>query len=179
MERLCFALIFGIALQLSLAAADEANEVPDSFLMFSKFPFAVAITDSDNDTIFECVTAKRAWFNMDTKRGEYIWLLKGHDGKPQKTIAFYVAEGKSPDTFLYMEGSEDAQPEIGTFYYTDYENCGVIDMPYHGRQCALWASETGKDSLPQRCLEEFSKHCGVGTPKYSKDICSDEEIMYW
>ncbi|XP_077486712.1 uncharacterized protein LOC144098014 [Amblyomma americanum] len=187
MQRICFALILGVALQLSLAVADEASEVPDSFEIFEKFPFAVAISDINNDSIYECLTAKRAWFDKDAKKGEYIWLLRGHHNNPKKTIAFYVADGRSPDTFLYTEGSgenfqicqQDAIPEVGTFHYTDYETCAVLDTPYHGKTCILWASAARKDSLPQKCLDEFSKHCGVGPPLYSKDICKAEEVAPW
>uniref|UniRef100_A0A023G938 Putative lipocalin-5 1 n=1 Tax=Amblyomma triste TaxID=251400 RepID=A0A023G938_AMBTT len=179
MQAICFALIFGAALLCTLAAADEASDVPDSFEIFDKFPFAIAISDSNNDTIYECLTAKRAWFDRDAKKGEYIWLLRGHHGKPKKTLSFYVADGSSPDTFIYMEGSEDAKPEVGTFYYTDMETCAVLDMPFSGRQCILWAAEDKQDSLPQKCLDEFSEHCGVGIPLYSKDLCKEDEISHW
>ncbi|KAK8766523.1 hypothetical protein V5799_006695 [Amblyomma americanum] len=147
--------------------------------IFGKFPFVVAISDINNDTIYECLTAKRAWFDKDAKKGEYIWLLRGHHNNPKKTIAFYVADGSSPDTFLYTEGSDDAKPEVGTFHYTDYETCAVMETPYQGKKCILWASEARKDSLPQKCLDEFSKHCGVGPPLYSKDICKGEEVANW
>ncbi|KAL1445226.1 hypothetical protein MTO96_029288 [Rhipicephalus appendiculatus] len=148
-------------------------------MIFEAFPFVVGISDSDNDTIFECLTAKRAWLDMDTKTAEYIWLLRGHKNNPKKTIPFYLAEGPSPDTYLFMEGSDDAPATVGKFYYSDYKSCAVMDSPYMGRQCVLWAKETTKDELPQECLEVFEKKCGVGIPLYSKDLCAESEVTNW
>ncbi|XP_037521131.1 uncharacterized protein LOC119397884 [Rhipicephalus sanguineus] len=179
MARASFSATVIALLPLSLAASQESSDVPDSFKIFQQFPFAVAISDSDNDSIFECLTAKRAWIDMDTKTGEYIWLLKGHNDNPKKTIPFYVAEGQSPDTFLFMEGSDDAPAKVGKFYYADYKSCGVLDVPYNGRQCILWAEETMKDELPQECLDQFKKHCGVGIPLYQKDLCAESEVTNW
>ncbi|KAL1445227.1 hypothetical protein MTO96_029289 [Rhipicephalus appendiculatus] len=116
---------------------------------------------------------------MDTKTGEYVWLLRGHKKNAKRTIPFYVAEGDSPDTFRFMEGSEDAPAKVGKFYYTDYKSCAVMDMPYKGRQCILWAEETKKDELPQECLDQFNKNCGGGTPLYHKNLCAHNEVTNW
>ncbi|XP_049527891.1 uncharacterized protein LOC125947365 [Dermacentor silvarum] len=179
MYRACF-LVVVVAFQVfSLVASQENNDVLDSFKVFENFPFGVAITDNDNDTIFECVTAKRAWLDMDSKKVEYVWLLKGPKGTPRKTIAFYAAEGNSPDTFLFMEGSDDAPPVVGKLYYSDYKTCAVIDMSHQSPRCILWATETSKDSLPQECLDQFEKNCGVGIPVYTKDLCADSEVANW
>ncbi|KAL1473850.1 hypothetical protein MTO96_038422 [Rhipicephalus appendiculatus] len=179
MHRVCVLAIVVGFLELSLAASQGTSDVPDCFKVFENFPFAVGISDVNNDTIYECLTTKRAWLDMDTKTGEYVWLLKGHKHHPRKTIPFYVAEGDSPDTFRFMEGSADAPAKVGQCYYSDYKTCTVVEMPYHGRLCTLWAAETERDKLPQECLEQFRDHCGVGIPLYNKDLCADSEVMNW
>ncbi|KAL1473489.1 hypothetical protein MTO96_022064 [Rhipicephalus appendiculatus] len=174
-----FVVVLVAYLQLSLAVSNESNDIIDSFEVFEKFPFAIAISDVNNDTTYECLTAKRAWFDKDAKKGEYIWQLRGHKGKPKKTVSFYVAEGNSPDTFTYMDGSDDATPELGKFYYSDYKSCGVLEMSYNGPQCILWVAEECKDSPPQECVDQFQKHCGEGVSLYNKDICLDSEVTNW
>ncbi|XP_075550484.1 uncharacterized protein LOC142584211 [Dermacentor variabilis] len=179
MQRFCFLVVHVIALQLLLAAAQETSDVPDSFKIFENFPFAVAVSDQDNDTIYECLTAKRMWLAPEEKKGEYIWFFGGHGGIPKRTVAFYVFNGSSPDTIRFTVGSDDAPSDQATFYYTDYENCAILDIPYNGRQCILWTKETAKDAVPPKCVDEFMKYCGVGAPLYKDDLCSGDEVAEW
>ncbi|XP_075550488.1 uncharacterized protein LOC142584213 [Dermacentor variabilis] len=179
MKHVCLLVVLAISLQLSLPAAQETSDVPDSFKIFENFPFAVAVSDQNNDRIYECLTAKRAWLNPEEKKGEYIWFFGGHGGTPKRTVAFYVFEGSSPDTFRFSVGQDDASSEEAKFYYTDYDNCAVLDIPYNGRQCILWTKETVKDSVPQKCMDEFMKNCGVGAPLYKDDLCSGDEVAEW
>ncbi|KAL1469371.1 hypothetical protein MTO96_041074, partial [Rhipicephalus appendiculatus] len=37
--------------------------------------------DSDNDTIFDCLTAKRKDFDADAKTTTYVWSLNHGQGK--------------------------------------------------------------------------------------------------
>ncbi|KAL1474150.1 hypothetical protein MTO96_021379 [Rhipicephalus appendiculatus] len=109
------------SLHLTLGTAQETNDVPDSFKIFETFPFAVAISDADNDTVYECLTAKRMWLEPEEKKGEYIWFLKGNLDNRKRTVSFYVFEGPSPDTFLFTVGSDEALSSEAKFHYTDYE----------------------------------------------------------
>ncbi|KAL1473488.1 hypothetical protein MTO96_022063 [Rhipicephalus appendiculatus] len=69
MYRVCLvALVVGF-LEPSIAASQESSDVPDSFKVFENFPFAVGISDVNNDSIYECLTTRRAWLDMDTKNG--------------------------------------------------------------------------------------------------------------
>ncbi|XP_075550485.1 uncharacterized protein LOC142584212 [Dermacentor variabilis] len=179
MKRVCFLVVLVVPLQLSLAAAQETNDVPDSFKIFENFPFAVAVSDQDNDTIYECLTAKRMWLTPEEKKGEYIWFFGAHGGKSKRTVSFYVFEGNSPDTFRFTVETDDGPSNEAKFYYTDYENCAILDIPYSGRHCILWTKETVKDAVPQKCLDEFMKNCGVGAPLYTDDLCSGDEVAEW
>ncbi|KAL1451275.1 hypothetical protein MTO96_043888 [Rhipicephalus appendiculatus] len=83
MHRVCFVVIVVGFLEPCLVASQESSDVPDSFKIFENFPFAVGISDVNNDSDYECLTTKRVWLDMDTKTGEYVWLLKGHQNKPR------------------------------------------------------------------------------------------------
>ncbi|XP_077539272.1 uncharacterized protein LOC144151960 [Haemaphysalis longicornis] len=169
----------GQALVASAGHNEQSPDVPDSFKIFEKFPHAIAISNSDNDTIFECLTVKRMFFDKKTMTTEYVWLFKGHHGQPKKTVAFYAEEGPTPDKFFFMESSEASPKKEGQFYYTDYKTCAVMYMDYHGGQCILWSEPNKRDSLPQECMDEFAKSCGVGVPTYSKDLCDDDELALY
>ncbi|KAL1485736.1 hypothetical protein MTO96_047237, partial [Rhipicephalus appendiculatus] len=122
-----------VSLHLFLGTAQQTNDVPDSFKIFETFPFAVAISDADNDTVYECLTTRRMWIEPEEKKGEYVSFLQGNHDNRKRTLSFYVFEGTSPDAFLFTVGSDEALSSEGKFYYTDYENCAVMDLPYNGR----------------------------------------------
>ncbi|KAK8770465.1 hypothetical protein V5799_013070 [Amblyomma americanum] len=63
-------------------------------------------------------------------------------------------------------------------YYTNYENCVVGDVDYHGHQCSLWVKREVKDAVPQDCIDHFVDTCGVIVPPHSRDLCSDGEGDY-
>ncbi|KAL1442696.1 hypothetical protein MTO96_030669 [Rhipicephalus appendiculatus] len=42
-----------------------ADDVPDAFKVFGLFPHIVAISDVDNDTVFECLSAKRTEYDPE------------------------------------------------------------------------------------------------------------------
>ncbi|XP_075553544.1 uncharacterized protein LOC142586177 [Dermacentor variabilis] len=179
MKRVSFLAVLVVTLQLSLAQAQATDDVPDSFKVFQNFPFAVAVSDQNNDTIYECLTAKRLWLMPEEKEGQYVWLFGGHGGTSKQKVNFYVFEGSSPDTFLFSLGPDVPPTDEAKFYYADYDNCVVLDIPYNGRQCILWTKETAKDAVPPKCVEEFMKYCGVGAPLYSDDLCSGDEVAEW
>ncbi|XP_037280845.2 uncharacterized protein LOC119174135 isoform X2 [Rhipicephalus microplus] len=143
----CCAIYIVLSFHEPGLAFQEQNNVPDAFRILNQFPTGIAMSDSNNDTMYECLKAKRIWLNAEAKKGEYIWVLKGEQGKPRKKISFYLSEGSSPDKFTYKAGSE----------------------------CILWLSEKSKDSVPQECLDKFHTICGVGNTLYRKDLCPDEE----
>ncbi|XP_077540068.1 uncharacterized protein LOC144152611 [Haemaphysalis longicornis] len=171
--------VVGQALVASAEHTEESHEAPDSFKIFEQFPQGIAILDSNNDTIFECLAVKRMFLDRKTKTAEYVWLFKGHHGEPKQTVAFYAEEGPTPDKFFFMESSEASPKKDGQFYYTDYKTCAVMYMDYHGGQCILWSVPHKRDSLPQECMDQFAKSCGVGVPTYSKDLCDDEELALY
>ncbi|KAH6929974.1 hypothetical protein HPB50_007726 [Hyalomma asiaticum] len=89
-----------------------------------------------------------------------------------KDIPFYLkAEHNSP-RFTYTL-DDDKTIKKGVYYYTDYENCLVKDLEYHGHQCVLWVKKELKNAVPQICLDYYADICGAGVFEYNEDFCKD------
>ncbi|XP_077486168.1 uncharacterized protein LOC144097296 [Amblyomma americanum] len=146
------------------------HEPADSFKIMKNFPFAVAMSDSDNDTIFECWAAKRTEIDEQTRTATYVL----HFPATGQKIPFHVQALKDPGAFtFYLD--DDLTPKEGRFHYTDYNSCVIEELEYHGHQCVLWARRESKDSLPQECIDKFVDTCGVVVPEHSRDLCDDSE----
>ncbi|KAL1444305.1 hypothetical protein MTO96_045590 [Rhipicephalus appendiculatus] len=58
-------------------------DVPDVFEVFSSFPYSVAISDSDNDTMFECVVANRTQIDPESRTATFVWHFRETDHSPE------------------------------------------------------------------------------------------------
>ncbi|KAL1468643.1 hypothetical protein MTO96_041346, partial [Rhipicephalus appendiculatus] len=104
--------------------------------VFENFKYSVAISDSDNDTMFECVAANRTEIDPEAQTATFVWLFQGNENSPKRDIPFYVKTGEEPGTLLFtVEG--DPTIREGRYYYTDYKTCVVLDMEYHGHRKRL------------------------------------------
>ncbi|KAL1466372.1 hypothetical protein MTO96_042779, partial [Rhipicephalus appendiculatus] len=72
------------------------RDVTDGFKTIEEFPYAVAISDSDNDTVFECLAAKRLGFDPQTRTGIYEFLLPSSG----QVLLFYARPGNSPNSMI-------------------------------------------------------------------------------
>ncbi|XP_049527877.1 uncharacterized protein LOC125947359 [Dermacentor silvarum] len=153
------------------------HDAIDAFKIIENFQFTVAITDSDNDTIFECVAGNRTEIDPEAKTATFVWLFQETENSPREDIPFYVKVADEPETITF---TVDDDPTIreGRYYYTDYETCVVLDMEYHGHQCILWTKLKVKDAVPQHCIDHFVDACGVIVPQHSRDLCPDGEGDY-
>ncbi|KAK8767097.1 hypothetical protein V5799_006123 [Amblyomma americanum] len=164
--------------------------VADIFKVFESWPASVAISDSDNDTMFECLAAKRTEIDPVAKTATYLWVLPETDHSPRysghvssscsgtcwQEVRFYVRPGARPGT-MDMTVNDDPTPREGVVYYLD-EQCVIMDLEYHGHQCLLWTRPELKDSVPQVCIDHFVDTCGVVPPAHSRDLCPDGEGDY-
>ncbi|XP_037280911.2 uncharacterized protein LOC119174188 [Rhipicephalus microplus] len=148
-------------------------DAPDTFKIFETFRFAVSISDSDNDTVFECLQANRTAFNAEQKTATYVFIFPN----TQEQIPFHVKYDDTPGIFTFTV-DKDPTPRDGIFYYTDYVNCDVVDIEFRGHQCILWAQRSVKDNVPQDCIDHFVDICGVVVPEHSRDLCPDGEGDY-
>ncbi|KAK8758300.1 hypothetical protein V5799_004069 [Amblyomma americanum] len=139
------------------------------------FDSAVAISDSDNDTIFECLTAKKTDINLESKTANFTFLMP----TAGKEISIHVKPGDEPST-LILTSDDDPTPREGVNYYTDYHDCVVanLELEKDKNQCILWARREVKDNVPQDCIDHFVDICGVIVPAHSRDLCPDGEGDY-
>ncbi|KAK8775146.1 hypothetical protein V5799_031509, partial [Amblyomma americanum] len=106
-------------------------DVADSFKVFENFPFSVAIGDSDHDGVLECIAANRTEIDPAAQTATFVWLFQETDYSPKRDVPFYVKVGDEPGTLTFTVANDPTLRE-GRYYYTDYENCVVLDMEYHG-----------------------------------------------
>ncbi|XP_077538892.1 uncharacterized protein LOC144151653 [Haemaphysalis longicornis] len=146
------------------------HDVTDSFQIWEIFETPVAITDADNDTVFECAAAWRTAIDPEAKTATYSMDFGGR-------MEFLVHPGEAPATYVITVVGEPETYEA-RYYYTDYENCVVTDLDFHGYVCMLWTTRAVKDNVPQQCIDQFVDTCGVIAPKHSRDLCPDGEGDY-
>ncbi|KAL1471851.1 hypothetical protein MTO96_023450, partial [Rhipicephalus appendiculatus] len=80
-------------------------DVPDAFQAIIENKDAIAISDSDNDTIFDCLVANRTEFDYKARTSTYVWTFQGADGSSKQDVAFTVMPGPTPGTINFF--SED------------------------------------------------------------------------
>ncbi|XP_077538975.1 uncharacterized protein LOC144151729 [Haemaphysalis longicornis] len=153
------------------------RQVADSFQVFSSFPFAVAISDSDNETIFECVKTTRTQLDPEAQTATFAWVARETDFNPRQEVLFHVKAAEEPGTVTFTVDDDPTEKE-GIFYYTDYEKCLVMDFEYRGHQCILWMPIKYKDDAPQECIDYFVDTCGVSVTFNRTDLCEDGEGDY-
>ncbi|XP_070395666.1 uncharacterized protein [Dermacentor albipictus] len=139
-----------------------------------KFENVVAISDSDNDTIFECLAAHRTDIDVEAQAATYMFDFFSSG----LHIPFRISRGETLGTVTFTVGM-DLTPLEGTVYFTDFENCVVVNAEYYTRdQCILWTRREFKDNVPQDCIDHFVDTCGVIVPEHSRDLCPDGEGDY-
>ncbi|XP_077533141.1 uncharacterized protein LOC144145411 isoform X2 [Haemaphysalis longicornis] len=122
------------------------RDVPDAFKAYGAFPYAIAITDSNNDTIFECLAAKRTEFDYEAKTATYVWFVGDGPENLRKGYPFHYTQGATLDAADYTVGKE----------------------------CTLWVSMEVQDLVPEHCLEQFGDICGFAVPLHAADLCEDD-----
>ncbi|KAL1468137.1 hypothetical protein MTO96_025645 [Rhipicephalus appendiculatus] len=109
------------------------NDAPDTFKIFESFRFAVSISDSDNDTVFECLQANRTAINPEEKTATY-------NPTPREGIFYYTdyvncdvvdIEFRGHQCILWAKRSvKDNVPQNCIDHFVDI--CGVV-VPEHSR----------------------------------------------
>ncbi|XP_077533109.1 uncharacterized protein LOC144145395 [Haemaphysalis longicornis] len=149
------------------------RDVPDAFKAFGAFPYAIGITDSNNDTIFECLTAIRTEYDYEAKTVTYVWSLNDGPEHTRKHYAFHYTAGATPDTANFSVGKDEV-PEVKYVRYTDYKDCVITEASHFAEECTLWVSKEVEDLVPVHCLEQFGDICGFAVPLHDADLCEDD-----
>ncbi|KAL3219444.1 hypothetical protein MRX96_030396 [Rhipicephalus microplus] len=146
-------VVLGAAAVVLLSRCDAGKgpdvllrETPDAFKVFAAFPYAVGISDADNDVIFQCITATRKDFDPEAKTVTYVWSLSDGPGK-RKHIEFHHTAGATPEATNFTVG----------------------------KKCTLWVSKAVEDVVPLYCLEQFYDVCGVAVPLHDSNLCLDDD----
>ncbi|XP_077520964.1 uncharacterized protein LOC144132431 isoform X2 [Amblyomma americanum] len=132
------------------------RQIPDAFEVYARMPHIVAISDSNNDTIFECLSAKRTHFDPKAKEVTYVVMFKGHHGTEKKHVAFYVSAGSTPNTILFTDDEHPDVPQTGEIAYTNHRNCFVVHFPYIGEHSLLYV--TGRTRKILYYAHEVGEH---------------------
>ncbi|KAL1469916.1 hypothetical protein MTO96_040777, partial [Rhipicephalus appendiculatus] len=78
--------------------------------------------------MFNCWTTQRTKIDHDARTATYVARFP----TVRRTLAFHVKAERNSPRFTYTL-DDDPNPKEGVFYYTDYKNCVVEDLEYHGR----------------------------------------------
>ncbi|XP_077489361.1 uncharacterized protein LOC144100215 [Amblyomma americanum] len=145
----------------------------DTFEVVVNFPNAVAIADSDNNALLQCLSATRTELDQEALTATYVWKFQKAENLDEREITFHIAPGEKPGT-LDMTIGDDPTPKEAIMYYAD-KNCIVMDVEDSDHHCLLWLRRELKDAAPPVCIDHFADVCGVDVPEHSRDLCIDGE----
>ncbi|XP_037286862.2 uncharacterized protein LOC119179845 isoform X2 [Rhipicephalus microplus] len=125
-------------------------DFPDVFEVVSEYKDAMSISDSDNDTIFDCLLTNRTEVDYEARTFKYVWTSQGADGSPQEEVLMTGMPGPTSGSVrFFVEG-----------------------------ECILWVKRNLKDTVPQVCIDNFMDICGVVIKPGRRDLCDDGEGDY-
>uniref|UniRef100_A0A023G9C4 Putative lipocalin-5 1 n=1 Tax=Amblyomma triste TaxID=251400 RepID=A0A023G9C4_AMBTT len=151
---------------------EQQREIPSIAEVVALFRDSIALMDIDNDSILDCLTARRIQYDPDVWSATYLWNVAASNGE-RLHFPVYLTAADTPDNFNISTSIKPGQFFIGHTYYFDGESCVVISMPHLGNQCTLWVTKERKDSIPDECMEQFEKNCGNGNNLHDRDTCKD------
>ncbi|KAL1445220.1 hypothetical protein MTO96_029282 [Rhipicephalus appendiculatus] len=144
------------------STSDSADE-PASGRIFDLYDKAIAVMDIDNDTILDCLWARRENYDPEHKSVVFVW----------STAVTMEVE----DTVKYtvdIDGGEKSG--VARYPYTDYESCTIMEVSNFGDECTLWVTDRVKDAVPEHCMIQFADICGNGVSLHDADKCLDVDI---
>ncbi|XP_075739707.1 uncharacterized protein LOC119177751 isoform X1 [Rhipicephalus microplus] len=89
-----------------------------------------------------------------------------------QNISYEVRPGRKPNQFLVKNQDTDEPVQEGTYDYTDYKSCVVMEMPYHdSEECVLWVTWNVVNDIPQDCQDQYEDNCDDAKLAYDKESC--------
>ncbi|KAH6939544.1 hypothetical protein HPB50_019332 [Hyalomma asiaticum] len=173
----------------------------DEKMVFDNFENVVAIFDVDKDGDLDCLTAVRTDYDKDASIVTYLWILKSVNGHQWRNISFEARPGPMPSQFLIRNKDADEPYKLGTYDYTDYKNCVVMEMPYNhsdgdaplqvgkylysdykdclllempyenSQECMLWISWEVKNNIPKACTDHYEDSCDDSKLAFDEATC--------
>lgn len=168
---------------LSILESTKANgaseilrrDLPDAFEIYLHLDDVLAISDADNDGVFECTAAIRTDYQTEPRMATYMFLFKGHHGTEKKNVSLHITPGATPDKITFYLDNHTEQKFEAQYFYTDYKTCTIVKGPYEGDRCLLLVSRDMAEDVPEHCVANFADICGVAANLYSKELCPDDE----
>ncbi|XP_077523746.1 uncharacterized protein LOC144134788 [Amblyomma americanum] len=140
--------------------------------MINSLPHLLAVYTSSDSPDFKCLNAERTRYDSQHKVATYVWSLKGLEGTRKNISSFDITPGATPDQVTFFLDNDISKPYTAYYKYTNYKNCLVAIIPYHGDDlCILWVDRSVADSIPDDCESQYEDTCEVRFPQYDKDIC--------
>ncbi|XP_065282486.1 uncharacterized protein [Dermacentor albipictus] len=142
-------------------------------MVFGGFRSGLALFDMDNDGDLDCVSTVTEDFDESVPSVTYVWLLNAVNGHKARNISFYVRGSDTPGEFLFKDKNADGPLQSGTYLYSDYKDCLILEMPYGSSQeCMMWISWEVKDQPPQDCTDQYQDKCEIGKLAFDDATCS-------
>uniref|UniRef100_L7LQA7 Putative group ii salivary lipocalin n=1 Tax=Rhipicephalus pulchellus TaxID=72859 RepID=L7LQA7_RHIPC len=165
---------FHIESAVGQAAQKHSRHVTDAFELFAKIPYVALEYTSSDDPEFPCLTNKQVQLDRQEKTATYVWMFRGFGETDKKNVTFYLKGTDLLDTVTFTLDNDEENSFIAKFVYTDYKTCVIVELPYDGDQCQLWAGVEHKNNVPQHCLEKLDEICGATVEVYNEQLCKDD-----
>ncbi|XP_077552839.1 uncharacterized protein LOC144167452 [Haemaphysalis longicornis] len=168
-----FGLAFSVSVALGGVRAGQTRSL-NAFEVVAMFPELKAISDSNDDGVFECVTATRTKLNLHAKKATYELDFKGHRGTSKKHTTFDLTAGPTPDSFVYTTDEDPDYHENVVIKYSNFKDCVILSGSYYVPRCVLYVTDDVADKVPSECLQHFQHMCDAAAPEDISDLCTDE-----
>uniref|UniRef100_G3MQ60 Lipocalin/cytosolic fatty-acid binding domain-containing protein n=1 Tax=Amblyomma maculatum TaxID=34609 RepID=G3MQ60_AMBMU len=123
---------------------EQQREIPSFAEVVALFRDSIALMDIDNDSILDCLTARRIQYDPDVWSATYLWNVAASNGE-RLHFPVYITAADTPDKFIISTSIK----------------------------CTLWVTKERKDTIPHECMEQFEKNCGNGYNLHDRDTCKD------
>ncbi|XP_077523745.1 uncharacterized protein LOC144134787 [Amblyomma americanum] len=144
-----------------------------AFKTIASLRHVFAIFTSSSNPEFRCLISDAMRFDPKHMVATYVWTFMGLDGDERKTATFDISPGSVPDQLTFYVDHDFSTPYTAYYNYSNYENCLVAIIPYHGENlCMLWADRSVADSVPADCQQQYEDTCNVRFLDYDKKICN-------
>ncbi|KAL3246720.1 hypothetical protein MRX96_057453 [Rhipicephalus microplus] len=172
LNSLTIICLISVPLSTGKAKHQLKHEIADVKKVFDNFDSVVAIFDIDKDGDLDCLSGARTYYDKHSSTATYVWFLKGLNGHKAQNISYEVRPGPKPNQFLFKNQDTDEPVQEGTYDYTDYKSCVVMEMPYNdSEECVLWVTWNVVNDIPQDCQDQYEDNCDDAKLAYDKESC--------
>uniref|UniRef100_G3MP20 Lipocalin/cytosolic fatty-acid binding domain-containing protein n=1 Tax=Amblyomma maculatum TaxID=34609 RepID=G3MP20_AMBMU len=172
LQRLVAFLVPALAVVATLNSKHPHDAI-QAFKTIASLRHVIAIFTSSSNPQFRCLISDAMRFDPEHMVATYVWTFNDPDANEKKTATFDISPGSVPDQLTFYVDHDFSTPYTAHYNYSNYENCLVAIIPYHGEKlCMLWADSSIADSIPSDCQQQYEDTCNVRFLDYDKKICN-------